>query len=191
MSKDQPERAAGDRQQDVLDQQLAQQPGPAGPDGQTDPDLAPSRQCARQHQGRFPKSVREVPKAVVDHLAQQLDMTPAIWREYDWQGRAIKYHRAEIRKLLGFREATVADGEALVNWLCDQCLPHTRRFEHIESAAYDRLRTLQLEPPTSDRLERLLRSALAAFDQRFCEAVHRRLSSATHTLLEALLLPVD
>jgi hypothetical protein len=81
-----------------------------------------------QHQGRFPKSAREVPKAVVDHLAQQLDTAPVAWREYDWQGRAIKYHRAEIRKLLGFREATVADGEALVNWLCDQCLPHTRRF---------------------------------------------------------------
>jgi hypothetical protein len=93
-----------------------------------------------QHQGRFPKSAREVPKPVVDYLTSQLGVASAAWQGYDWQGRTIKYHRDEIRKLLGFREATVADGQELINWLCDQCLPHTRRFEHIESAAYERLR---------------------------------------------------
>lgn len=59
-----------------------------------------------QHQGRFPKSAREVPKPVVDYLASQLGVAPAAWQGYDWQGRTIKYHRDEIRKLLGFREAT-------------------------------------------------------------------------------------
>ena len=117
-----------------------------------------------QHQGRFPKSAREVPKPVVDYLASQLGVAPAAWQGYDWQGRTIKYHRDEIRKLLGFREATVADGQELINWLCDQCLPHTRRFEHIESAAYERLRALRIEPPTPERLARLLRSALHTFD---------------------------
>jgi hypothetical protein len=34
-----------------------------------------------QHQGRFPKSAREVPKAVVDHLASQLAVAPARWNE--------------------------------------------------------------------------------------------------------------
>jgi hypothetical protein len=97
---------------------------------------------AFQYQGRFPRSARDVPNPVVEYLAQQLDLTPQLWLDYDWQGRAVKYHRAEIRKLLGFREATVADGQALVRWLCDHCLPHTRRWESIESAAYERLRRL-------------------------------------------------
>ena len=65
-----------------------------------------------QHQGRFPKSTHEVPRAVVEHLASQLEAAPARWNEYDRDGRTSKSHRSEIRKLLGFREATVADGEA-------------------------------------------------------------------------------
>ena len=144
-----------------------------------------------QHQGRFPKSAREVPKAVVDHLASQLGVAPARWNEYDPGGRTIKSHRSEIRKLLGFREATVADGEALVGWLRDHCLPQTQRFEHIESAAYERLQSLHIEPPTSARLDRLIRSALHAFEQRFCATVQGRLSPATREQLEALLKTDD
>ncbi|NOR67022.1 MAG: Tn3 family transposase [Woeseiaceae bacterium] len=144
-----------------------------------------------QHQGRFPKSAREVPKAVVDHLASQLEVAPARWNEYDRGGRTIKSHRSEIRKLLGFREATVADGEALVSWLCDHCLPQTQRFEHIESAAYERLQSLRIEPPTPARLDRLIRAALHAFDQRFCATVHGRLLPATREQLEALLTTDD
>ncbi|MFZ0255073.1 MAG: Tn3 family transposase, partial [Gammaproteobacteria bacterium] len=140
-----------------------------------------------QHQGRFPKSAREVPKAVVDHLASQLEVAPARWKEHDRDGRTIKSHRTEIRKLLGFREATVADGEALVAWLRDHCLPQRQRFEHIESAAYERLRSLHIEPPTPARLDRLIRSAQHAFDKQFCATVHGRVSPATREQLEAVL----
>jgi len=144
-----------------------------------------------QHQGRFPKSAREVPKAVVDHLASQLEAAPARWNEYDRGGRTIKSHRSEIRKLLGFREATVADGEDLVAWLRDHCLAQAQRFEHIESAAYERLRSLHIEPPTPTRLDRLIRSAQHAFDQRFCATVQGRLSPAIQEQLEALLKTDD
>jgi hypothetical protein len=51
-----------------------------------------------QHQGRFPRSAREVPKAVVDHLASQLEAVPARWNEYERGGRTTKSHRSEIRK---------------------------------------------------------------------------------------------
>lgn len=116
-----------------------------------------------QQQGRFPKSAREVPRAVVDRLASQLEVAPERWNAYDRGGRTIQSYRAEIRRLLGFREATVADGEAPVDWLCDRCLPQTQRLEHLESAAYERLRSLRLEPPTPARLDRLIRSAQHAF----------------------------
>jgi TnpA family transposase len=140
-----------------------------------------------QHQGRFPRSAREAPKAVVDHLASQLDVPPASWNTYDHGGRASKSHRSEIRRLLGFREATVADGEALVDWLREHCLPQTQRFEAIESVAHERLRSLRIEPPTPARLERLIRSAQHAFDQHFCTTVQGRLSPAIQKRLEALL----
>ena len=140
-----------------------------------------------QHQGRFPRSAREVPKAVVDHLASQLDAASASWNAYDPGDRTVKSYRSEIRRLLGFREATVADGEALADWLLRHCLPQTQRFEAIESAAYERLQSLRLEPPTPARLERLIRSAQHAFDQHVCATVQRRLSPAIQKRLEALL----
>lgn len=142
-----------------------------------------------QYQGRFPKSARDVPKALVEHLAGQINSEPSAWPAYDWAGRAIKYHRAAIRTRFGFREATVADAEALIDWLIAQCLPYTRRREAIEAAAYERLRALKIEPPTPERLDRLIRSALQTFDQQFCQRVYRALTPAMHEQLDALLVP--
>ena len=145
-----------------------------------------------QFQGRFPKSAWEVPCRIINHIAAaQLEIDPKSWIYYDWTGRTIKYHRAEIRKLLGFREATVADSEALADWLCEHCLPDTRRMERIEDATYERLRALHIEPPTPERLGRVIRSALHRFDQRLCESAYERLPSAICKRLEALLEGID
>ena len=64
--------------------------------------------------GRFPRSRQEVAGAVVVHLAKQVGVPAEHYLQYDWTGRAIKYHRAQIRAFFGFREATVQDGDALV-----------------------------------------------------------------------------
>jgi hypothetical protein len=50
----------------------------------------------------------------------------AEWLQYEWQGRSIEYHRAQIRSLLGFREASVEDGEALAAWLSEHLLNQDR-----------------------------------------------------------------
>jgi hypothetical protein len=42
---------------------------------------------------------------------------PALWDGYDWSGRSIERHRAQIREELGFREATREDEEGLIEWL--------------------------------------------------------------------------
>jgi hypothetical protein len=104
---------------------------------------------------------------------------------------ALKYHRSEIRKLLGFREVAVADSEELADWLCEHCLVETRRTERIEDAAIKRLRALRIEPPTPERLGRLIRSAVHQFDQGLCESVIERLPASTCKRLEALLDNID
>ena len=50
-----------------------------------------------QAEGRFPGSESDVPAEAVEYLVQQTKVAPSSWAEYDWQGRTIKYHRAEIR----------------------------------------------------------------------------------------------
>jgi hypothetical protein len=61
-------------------------------------------------EGRFPRQKRDVPGAVVVHLASQVRVSADLYPSYEWSGRTIEYHRAQIREFLGFREATVQDG---------------------------------------------------------------------------------
>lgn len=87
-----------------------------------------------QHEGRFPRQPAEVPRGIVEYLAQQVDVGPETWEQYDWHGRSIEYHRAQIRQHVGFREASIADGASLRTWLCDQVLCTTHRVDHVREA---------------------------------------------------------
>lgn len=138
---------------------------------------------------RFPRDPNEIPRVAVEFVAEQVEVAPEEWSRSDWRGRTVKYHRAQIRTLLGFREATVADGEDLVGWLCDHVLVHANRPDHLIDAALGRCRALRIEPPTPERIERLVRSAVHAYEPRFCDAIQRRLPPETQALLEALMLP--
>jgi Domain of unknown function (DUF4158) len=61
-----------------------------------------------QQEGRFPRLRQEVPLAVVKYLARQAGVARASWNDFLWQGRAIEYHRAQIREFLGFPEVVTA-----------------------------------------------------------------------------------
>ena len=140
-----------------------------------------------QAEARFPANKADVPTAAVKYLAFQTKTAASAWDEYGWNGRTIKYHRAEIRALWDFREAKVEDGEALSIWLGEHVLARERHPERIREAALQRLRELKIEPPSSDRLERLFRAALRSFDEGFTGGLLGKLSSETRELLNALL----
>jgi len=144
-----------------------------------------------QYAGAFPRAPQDVPLTVVDHLAQQVGVPADAWAQYDWYSRTMERHRAQIRQHLGFREATVADGETLVTWLCAQILPTTRRPDHLKEAMAQRCRELRIEPPTPERLDRLIRSAIHREDTRVGTGILHRLSATTHAQLEALLGPAE
>ena len=142
-----------------------------------------------QLMGYFPHQADEVSTAVVEYVGQQLSVSLTLWPAYKWQGRTIEYHRAEIRFLLGFREPTVADSTALLAWLNSQVGAHDRHPERLKLALLEEYRARKIEPPSPDRLERIVRSAAHAYDDRLCETVSQRLSRETHAKLKTLLLP--
>ena len=74
-------------------------------------------------EGRFPRHAGEVPKAAVDYVAGQVKVAPPAFGDYKWSGRTIEYHRAQVRKALGFREATVGDEDKLAAWLAEEVCP--------------------------------------------------------------------
>src|SRR5262249_13148919 len=107
--------------------------------------------------------------------------------QYDWQGRTIKDHRAEVRKLLDFRESTIADAEQMKQWLIAEVLPQEHQNERLREETYAWFRREHLEAPTPDRLTRLIRSAAHSFEQQLYEPTLAHLPEATQAALEALL----
>ncbi|MBD2247943.1 DUF4158 domain-containing protein [Nostoc sp. FACHB-888] len=116
---------------------------------------------------KFPQHIRDIPKPVVVHLSKQVSVPSEEYHAYDWQGRSIKYHRAEIRSFLGFRKATVSDAQEMANWLLEQVLGHEQDVEHLEAVVIQRFRSQRIEPPTNLRINRLIRSALRTYEKNF------------------------
>ena len=140
--------------------------------------------------GRFPE-VAEIQPSVLARVAQQLGIDPEPMADEAWQGRTGKRHRAEIRALFGFREPTVADAEAMTAWLRDHAVAHGRDLEHLAAALKGYCRRASIEPPTPERIERIVRAATHVYEARFCQGICDRLTPATRARLEALLQPTD
>lgn len=136
---------------------------------------------------RFPVKKQEIPKSVISYIALQVEVLAKEWREYKWSGRTIEYHRAQIRTFFGFREATVADFHSLSEWLSENVLVYDRNEQHLTETVYQRLRELKIEPPTSERIERLIRSALHSYEQNFCATTSAQISSETQAKIDAIL----
>jgi hypothetical protein len=142
-----------------------------------------------QLEAYFPQHASAVPTVAVEFIAKQVKVAPEQFEQYQWRGRTIEYHRAQIRKLHGFRETTVDDAQALSHWLCEQVLPRERNAERLKSAIYDRCRELHLEPPTPERIDRVVRSAARTYEESFCAEILARLSPDNQASLDALLQP--
>ncbi|MBV8607386.1 MAG: Tn3 family transposase [Singulisphaera sp.] len=140
-----------------------------------------------QVEGRFPRDRKEVPAAVRDHLADQLGVEPDAFAEYDLAGRSSKRDRDQIRSALGFRRVTVADAEELVERLRRDVLPSDHKPDHLRQAAMDWCRRNRIEPPTPPRMERIIRSALKAYEEDFFAASHAKLPKKCRSAMDRLL----
>ncbi|WP_193200650.1 Tn3 family transposase [Nostoc sp. MG11] len=140
-----------------------------------------------QIMARFPDSEAEIPETVITYIASQLEADPSLYSHYNWQGRSIKNHRAEIRDLFGFRTATMSDSDEISDWLIACILPNGQRFEPLEEQIYQRFRLLQIEPPTCKQVERLIRSAISQYESNFCHHSFSRLSEETISQIDILL----
>ena len=120
-----------------------------------------------QHEGRFPNHRIEVPNVVVEYIAKQIGCSPDLFPLYDWAGRTASYHRSQVRKFCGFREATLKDYDNISNWLINNVLSHDHDFEHLREETYRLFREFSIEPVTPDRIEQLIKSAIRTFEDHF------------------------
>ena len=140
-------------------------------------------------EGRFPRHAGEVPPAAVEFVAHQVKLEPAALAGYDFKGRSIKEHRAQIREALGFRVFSRGDEDKMVGWLAAEVCPSEGNPDRQRAAVLARCRVEKLEPP--GRMDRIIASANRQADEAFCTATMGRLSSASIALLEDMLGPAD
>ena len=55
-------------------------------------------------EARFPRAASDFPPEVVAYVGAQVEVDPVLFDAYEWSGRAIERHRAQIRSAFGFRE---------------------------------------------------------------------------------------
>ena len=139
--------------------------------------------------GRFPNESEEIEPGAVGKVVQQLGMAGVSHDGLNTAARTWKRHRAEIRALFGYREATVADAEMLSEWLRDQAAVAGGVPGHLAALLDARCRELLIEPPSTDRADRIVRAAIHAHDERFCTTILGRLTPTMRARLEALLRP--
>ncbi|MEM6866760.1 MAG: Tn3 family transposase [Cyanobacteria bacterium P01_C01_bin.121] len=142
-----------------------------------------------QLKGRFPEKKSEIPRVVRTFVAEQLDIDEDLYQHYNWQGRALKYHRVEIRELYGFHRMRRSEFAPLRQWLIDEVLPQIMEPRRMKQLLYQELRTRQIEPPTYTQIERLLNSAQRQFEIQLCESILKQLPKPCRQSLDKLTGP--
>ena len=141
-----------------------------------------------QSAGRFPSETSTIGSALIADVAQQLGVDAGTVGAMS--ARTIERARAEIRNLCGFREATVDDAERLTEWARDHLVVIApRSHDGLVAAVEAECRGRRIEPPSVERVDRIVRSGIRAHEERLCIATITRLSSVSRQRLDALLQP--
>jgi hypothetical protein len=138
-----------------------------------------------QREGRFPNSTSTLDREVVLYVMQQLGVGAVAVGTI--AARTLGRIRAEIRTYCGFREASVEDAERLTQWVRDHAVAQSRNHDLLVEAFMDECRRRRIEPPASDRVDRIVRSAVHAYEERLYAATLAGLSPQTRARLDALL----
>ncbi|MEV7009132.1 DUF4158 domain-containing protein, partial [Streptosporangium sp. NPDC051022] len=138
-------------------------------------------------EARFPRR-EDVPRPAVEFMAGQVKVDAQLFAAYDWSGRTIKNHRAQIREFYGFREPTVGDEDKLADWLATKICPVEMSRDRLRGALLARCREDRIEPPKTTRIERVLGAAEAMFERNFTATTMERLSFESVGKLEELIV---
>ena len=145
-----------------------------------------------QYEGRFPEKAKDVPRPIVQYIAQQLGINPDDYTDYDWIGRTGKTDRVAIRQRLGFRPIQEDDYPKLTKWLLQQpILNEDHSMQRLSLVVHEYLHDELIEPPSRTRTQRLIRSALRQFEVDLFQKITAQLPAKAKLALDALLATDD
>jgi len=117
-----------------------------------------------QFQGFFPDSKKGIPHEIAVYLAHATNSAVADLDIYEWDGRTGQRHRKKILGFLGLRRPSGEDLQKLRTWLTAEVLALDVPFERLQELAVEWFAGQSLAPLDPSPLERLLRSAIHAFE---------------------------
>ena len=138
-------------------------------------------------ESRFFDVTSELAPVVVRFIATQIGVHPKLLAEYEVEGRTAKRDRVEIRKHLGWRQATEADNAAMSAWLRIEVLPEAPDSQHLGDIAINWYRERRIETPARTNRERFIRAAVNAFETEFFASTILQLSQETRLSIDELL----
>jgi len=130
-----------------------------------------------------------LPKFIIEYVAKQLQIDGLLFGEYEMTStnRTYFYHKSQIRSFFGFREAKVEDNNKIIEHLYTYSIQNDLDFEHLKCEAYKHFRELCIEPPTSERIERLVKSAIYTYENKFFKNTFQKLSQNTLSKMDYLI----
>jgi hypothetical protein len=137
--------------------------------------------------GRFPRGRGELPDEAVAYVARQVKVPASDLGLYEWPGRTFEYHRAQIRTFPGFRECTVADAGKLTAWLAEHACHRERHPERVREELLGHCRDELIEPPSANRIGRIISSALHQADTALTLRISARIPPAAAARMLALI----
>lgn len=141
--------------------------------------------------GRFPRGRAEFPDEVIAFVARQMKVSAAEFDSYPWTGSTIEYHRAQIRERLGFRVCSVQDAEKLTVWLAANVAHAERSADRVREELLKHCREEFIEPPTPDRVTRMVRSALHTAEETWFARIAARLAPEVRARVLALVAAAE
>src|SRR5699024_4257158 len=82
---------------------------------------------------------------------------------------------------------TVQDTEAIGDWLERHVLYYDHEFDHVKEQAYLQFRERKIEPPSPKRVERMVRSAINAYEDKFFQSIYENIPQSSLAKLDVLL----
>ena len=140
-----------------------------------------------QYQGRFPKILNEVPKSIVFFIADQLNIPPEEFVNYNWTGSEAKSQRAKIRALLGYNRWSRKFSKNLINWLQTEILPDQFKAEYLKEILLSHLHKLKIEPPEKTTIERIVNSAMNDWEEQTFREISDKISSESKLEIDSIL----
>jgi hypothetical protein len=137
------------------------------------------------------KASPEFPAEVDAFVARQMQVPASELGFYEWSGRTIEYHRAQIRDHLRFRVCGVEDAAKLTDWLAVHVAHAERNPGRVRQEMLARCREVRAEPSAPARVTRMVRSALSMAEDAWFTRIETRCGQEVCARILVLITPED